>query len=147
MNVGDPNWAAVISLAFVLLSGLVGAVVWFVRLEGKANAAKDAAAAAAIAAEKAVTVAAAAIKEEASAAEKAALATAAAIKEEASKLAHRVSLCEAGHAATAGELNAMRVDIAILRERSDAQVKTLERIESAVIPASAARARRRPTGE
>jgi hypothetical protein len=120
----DPNWAAIAALGLTMLGLLVGAVLWFARLEGKANTAKDMAAAAS------------------AAAKEAAHAVEASAKEAIAAISARVGLCEQGHASTAGELNSIRVDVAILRERSDAQVATLARIENALAPPTARRTRK-----
>lgn len=45
------------------------------------------------------------------------------------KIEGRVTACEAGHANTATEMNALRVDVAILTERSGATITSLDRIE------------------
>jgi uncharacterized protein HemX len=45
------------------------------------------------------------------------------------KVEGRVTACEAGHANTAQEMNALRVDVAILTERSGATITSLDRIE------------------
>lgn len=45
------------------------------------------------------------------------------------KIDGRVSACEAGHANTSQEMNALRVDVAILTERSGATITSLDRIE------------------
>lgn len=52
------------------------------------------------------------------------------------KVEARVTACEAGHANTAQEMNALRVDVAILTERSGTTVSTLDRIERLVTPDS-----------
>lgn len=141
----DPNWAAIATFGVVLITTVVGVVVWLVRLEGKAASAKDRADAAVAAAKEAVAVAAANVKEEAVALKDAAAITAANVKEEANKLAARVALCEHGHEKTAGEMSELRLDIAVLRERSDTTIKTLERIESAVTQRTASAPRTRAT--
>ena len=51
------------------------------------------------------------------------------LKDSSLKIETRVTACEAGHANTAQEMNALRVDVAILTERSGATIATLERIE------------------
>jgi len=53
----------------------------------------------------------------------------AALKEAAAKVEARVTACETGHANTAQEMNALRVDVAILTERSGATITSLDRIE------------------
>lgn len=51
------------------------------------------------------------------------------LKEACAKVEIRVTACEAGHANTAQEMNALRVDVAILTERSGATITSLDRIE------------------
>jgi uncharacterized protein (DUF2141 family) len=51
------------------------------------------------------------------------------LKEHSGKIESRVTACEAGHANTANEMNALRVDVAILTERSGATMSALDRIE------------------
>jgi hypothetical protein len=51
------------------------------------------------------------------------------LKETSGKIEARVTACEAGHANTANEMNALRVDVAILTERSGGTIASLDRIE------------------
>jgi hypothetical protein len=51
------------------------------------------------------------------------------LKESSGKIESRVTACEAGHANTANEMNALRVDVAILTERSGGTIASLDRIE------------------
>jgi hypothetical protein len=65
------------------------------------------------------------------------------LKEALSKVEGRVTACEAGHANTAQEMNALRVDVAILTERSGATITSLDRIERHLADRPQAPARRR----
>lgn len=60
--------------------------------------------------------------------------TVAGLKEVTAKLDQRVTTCEAGHQNTAQEMNQLRVDVAVLKERSGTTILTLERIERLVTP-------------
>lgn len=51
------------------------------------------------------------------------------LKDEGKKMEVRVTACETGHVNAANEMNALRVDVAILTERSRATVESLDRIE------------------
>lgn len=51
------------------------------------------------------------------------------LKEAATKIDARVTTCEAAHLNTSNEINALRVDVAVLRTRSEATIASLDRIE------------------